>query len=436
MKPVLIYISSLEGSDWDHRVFRNAKTLRDTWNDEIADKPWELCIIHLGYKRPDYDRQQIRNLPEIPHKPVLLTESAKWGLPAPHSICSRRPIGSCQVTGKEQACNLYLALDSWGYQILEEALENHSPTGMAETERGNWVTEFLNEKPNFETNLEIAGIYDESSYLKNKNELDEDSLKAAGNFRFLFCKKENEQDPFEILAVCPDWLLNCTLNRINLTAKLLDVFERENIIFVEDIQNYRAEDLNLDRKSLRDLAEALLSLFAEYRYDTDTLVDGIGDVSLDTHLEETFSRLPLNAWKVIRARLGADEENPQTLQSIADILGITRERVRQIEKKYLKSIIEEEEWDDMIYEKIEALLSSRKEPLYVDMLSFEDEWFKGFDGKEGYLKAIITRFSEQKVKVFKFIGRDIISSIDQNEFDTLIRRIKSSISSAHKIYMD
>lgn len=433
MKPVRIYTSFLKDSDWDHRVFRDTKTLRDTWNDEIATASWELCIIHLGYDRPYYDDQQFLELLTIQKKPVLLTESAKWGLPSLHSICSQNPVGSCQIIGKEQSCNLYFALDGWGYQVLEEKLPNHFSAEICVAEMEGWVKEFINTTPNFAPSLKSAGIYNESSYLQNKSCLDNESLTSAGNFRFLYYLKENEQDPFAILAICPDWLLNCTLNRMNLTVRLRNVFERENVVFVKDIQNYCADNLmrlpNFGRKSLRDLAEALLSSFNEYGQNPDILSDGVSEVSLYDHLEKTLSRLPENARKIIIARLGADGKTPQTLQSLGDIFGITRERIRQIEKKHLTSIIEKEAWDDLIYEKITALWHNLKGPLFLDMLSVEDEWFRGFEGKEEYLKELITRFSEQKVKVFKFEGRDIISSIDQNTFDALMRRIKSNISS-------
>jgi len=433
MKPVRIYTSFLKDSDWDHRVFRDARTLRDTWNDEIVSEPWELCIIHLGYDRPDYDDQNLIDLLTLQHKLVLLTESAKWGLPSLHSICSQNPVASCQVAGKEQACNLYFALDGWGYHILEEKLPNYDSIDICANEMEGWVKEFLDQTPNFLSNLKKVGIYNESSYLKNKHRLDEEPLTAAGNFRFLFYRKKSEQDPFAILAICPDWLLNCTLNRISLTVRLRNVLERENTVFVKDIQNYSAEELmklpNFGRKSLRDLAEALLSSFEEYGQNPDVLADGVSDVSLYKHLEKALSTLPENAQKIITARLGADGTTPQTLQTLGDIFGITRERIRQIEKKYLTSIIEKEAWDDLIYEKIHALRNNRMGPLFLDMLSAEDEWFKGFEGKEEYLKEVITRFSEQKVKVFKFEGRDIVSSIDQNTFDALTRRVKSNISS-------
>lgn len=41
---------------------------------------------------------------------------------------------------------------------------------------------------------------------------------------------------------------------------------------------------------------------------------------------------------ILRLRYGLDDEDPQTLQAIADRLGLTKERIRQIEKQALKTL--------------------------------------------------------------------------------------------------
>ena len=428
MKSVRIYTSFLKKNNWDHKVFRDTETLREKWKEEIFSEPWELCIIHLGSSQPAYDAEQFVDLPAIKKKPVLLTESAKWGLLSPDSICSQSPVGSCKVPGKEQSCNLYFALDGWGYQIVEEKLLNSSSEDMSATNRKDWVKEFVERTPNFAINLEMASIYSEASYLKNKNHLDEESLIAAGNFRFLSYEKEVEQDLFEILEICPDWLLNCPLSCISLTLKFIDAFKRKNIVFIKDIQSYRAEDLNFDHNSSKDLAEAILFFFQEYKQNPNALADRADNISLNSYLEKSFRNLPRIGRQIIEARFGADGKKAPTLQALGGTLDKTRQRMQQLEKKYIISIIQEE-WVDMIYKKINLLWRNRKEPLFLDMLPDEDEWFKGFTRREGYLKAIITHFSKHKVKVFPFEGRDIILPIDEKAFKTLIKELQTKVSS-------
>jgi len=48
--------------------------------------------------------------------------------------------------------------------------------------------------------------------------------------------------------------------------------------------------------------------------------------------EELLSQLPPREQQILRLRFGIDEE-PKTLEEIGGMLGITRERVRQIEKQ-------------------------------------------------------------------------------------------------------
>lgn len=433
MKPVRIYTSFLKDGDWNHRVFRNTKMLREKWNEEFASGPWELCIIHRGYDRPAYDAEQVANLLTIQKKPVLFTESAKRGLPAPHSICSEAPVGSCTISGREQPCNLYFALDGWGYQLSEKKLPTFNPAAKNAADPEGWVKDLAEEAPNITASLAKAGIYNESSYLQNKHRLTEDTRTAAGNFRFLSYKRDDECNPFAILSICPDWLLDCTLNRINLTVRLKNILALQNIIFVKDIQKYTANELlkiyNFGEGSLRDLAEALLAAFEEYGKNPDLLVDSIEEVSLYDYIQKSLAALPEEERQILTARLGSDGRTPQTLQAIGNIFGMTREWVRQIEKKYLNAIFERELWGDLIYEKINTLQAGRTGPLYLDMLSAEDEWFKGFEGKEGFLKEVITRFSEKKVRVLKLKGRSIVSSIVQYNFKKLVRRIKANASS-------
>jgi RNA polymerase primary sigma factor len=62
----------------------------------------------------------------------------------------------------------------------------------------------------------------------------------------------------------------------------------------------------------------------------------LDDNSLKMHLEKGLEKLPDLPKTIIKSRLGINNEIPLTLQQLAEIYGITRERVRQIEKKIYK----------------------------------------------------------------------------------------------------
>ena len=70
-----------------------------------------------------------------------------------------------------------------------------------------------------------------------------------------------------------------------------------------------------------------------------------------------------------------------TLDAVGKKIGITRERTRQIQKKYVTKIIETEFWDNRIGQKIGQLLVGREKPLYVEMLEARRPLVCGIHGE-------------------------------------------------------
>jgi RNA polymerase primary sigma factor len=94
------------------------------------------------------------------------------------------------------------------------------------------------------------------------------------------------------------------------------------------LHNYR--HLSLDTPigegsttSFLDVLPSTTFLSGEEAYINATLPDEIRDL---------LSQLPARDQQILRLRFGMDEE-PRTLEEIGEMLGITRERVRQIEKR-------------------------------------------------------------------------------------------------------
>ncbi|RPJ58371.1 MAG: sigma-70 family RNA polymerase sigma factor [Dehalococcoidia bacterium] len=94
-------------------------------------------------------------------------------------------------------------------------------------------------------------------------------------------------------------------------------------------------------------------------YSLETIIDDDGKLTLEDILPNTSFEEPLSAFehvkrveevaswldaltndekKVIIMRYGLDEQEPQTLEAIGKVFGVTRERIRQIEQKAINKL--------------------------------------------------------------------------------------------------
>lgn len=100
-----------------------------------------------------------------------------------------------------------------------------------------------------------------------------------------------------------------------------------------------------------DMSQAVSSLDVAVGDDDDTTV---GDLQPDNHAENPMTKLIAEAnreiietvfatlsdreAKVLRLRFGLDSDQPRTLEQVGQELGVTRERIRQIETKALRKM--------------------------------------------------------------------------------------------------
>jgi len=114
-----------------------------------------------------------------------------------------------------------------------------------------------------------------------------------------------------------------------------------------------AESLGLTVGEVADLeilAERELSLSDRLGQDDLTVEERLGDeaqpsivdkiirASLESQVHELLDGLEEKEGRVLKLRFGLDGQAPLTLQKIGDALGLTRERVRQIEQKAMRKL--------------------------------------------------------------------------------------------------
>ena len=149
-------------------------------------------------------------------------------------------------------------------------------------------------------------------------------------------------------------------------------------------------------------------------------------IPLKTHFERFLSKLKVRDRQLIKYRTGYDGKK-LTLEEIAKKIGITRERVRQLQNKYVSKIITTEYWHKCIAIKIEQLLIDRTAPLYLERLELEDKWFEGFIGNYEHLARVIEIFSEDQIHISKIQGANIVSRLKTDDWDECVKSLRNSL---------
>lgn len=266
---------------------------------------------------------------------------------------------------------------------------------------------------------------------------------------------EEELDKETIVTNYTEMGLFKKVELLGLSVRASNCLQELGVNYVGDLILKREGELlklpNFGRKTLNELKNSLsemnLRLGMELRYWPLSDVEEIAtqynndlakndDESLWSAFHRTISNISdSRQLLILEDRLGL--KGPiRTLEDIAQELGVTRERVRQIQKKMIQTILKNEFWDDILRIRLKELMSSREFPLYLDSIQEEDKWFVGFENNTLLLQNIIAAFSEVNPIYFLEIdGRKIISNINQEDWReikyNLLNMLEHSIEYRH-----
>jgi hypothetical protein len=146
----------------------------------------------------------------------------------------------------------------------------------------------------------------------------------------------------------------------------------------------------------------------------------VEEVALLTGIRRSLLKHPEQHRDVIRRRMGLDG-NAETLQQIGDHLGITRERVRQIEAKAVNRLRGEEYWDDLLASKLIELLDNRHFPLPVLGIEAADPWFAGVGDGPNVLRYVLDNICKSGANLVTIDGVEYIAFLDQGMWEATLQ---------------
>lgn len=165
---------------------------------------------------------------------------------------------------------------------------------------------------------------------------------------------------------------------------------------------------SLDRLIGEDGESSLSDFVADEKEDTSRLVtEGLEDQDLKSEVERALRRnLSVREREAIRLRFGLDETTERTLEEVGQIMGVTRERVRQIQEKGLAKLRADEGLKTIWWEK--------DTPSFLYGTSAEQAAIKLglFDEKESFVEKTASELSRNLQSVL--YGR-VIKSLSSEE---------------------
>lgn len=426
--PVRAYLMMRSGdSTWTVTVCRNLRALMCTWGAR-KEPGRDVAVIHVGFDRPS--SHSFDEIADAHHGRMLLTAAAKYALPSSF-IASAAPVG---LAG---GMKVFIGLQGWGYSLEDPtALADHPETSNTADQvlraPQGWVVPFLKETPSAEQTLSALGIYDDASYVEAEGELERSVRHRSGLFRVHHLVGGNGDDPCELARAAPPWLAERPLTTLSLSVRAENVFRSNGIKSVRDLADWSQEKLlekrNFGRKSLRDTLWALKAALDEGPPLTETPVNINESSHLLTEMRRSLLSFSDRERAILVRRLGF-ETPPETLQQLAEDYGVTRERIRQIEKRANRKWIRESYWDDILEQKITRLLIGRSFPLPVAGVEAVDSWFEGVSSHFHFFKNLVQTVCKERIQFVEIDGLSYFSLMGQDAWERTVSEAAALLSS-------
>lgn len=471
---------------WTVSVHRDLESLVAAW------KPFEnqdaiTGIVHVGFSRPDTEAFE-ETAERYPGR-MLLTASARYALdllgdcaPQVAGDADHLPlyvalsgwgytakaveIGLAQAHDETFPSSKVICADKSDMQN-EVLVNGHEDEQINWSIQSGWIQSLSSTDPELLEIAKNAGITDEKSYLRREQLLD-----AAPRTRLGYCRlqillgKKDSQNPIEIARCSPPWLLERTILSLGLPVRAENSLRVAHIHRVIDLARFSRQggllDLpNFGMKMYREVAKTLMAVSHEGSFslmtgatvptindstpkrssdgdeaNSDASDEAQGDADTASRgstfvdaLEAVIKGLPKGRDVVIKKRMGFAGKR-STLQEVGDILGVTRERIRQIEARAVRTLSSWPLWNEVVVPKIEAMLADRTEPLPLLGLDIFDPWFRGVEDISEPFGYCLEHFCGGRISLIRASNQIFVSHLTSVEWDKAVDQGEKTLEAA------
>ena len=411
-------------SNWRVEVCRDLDSILNVWHTRKKEDS-KVTILHVGFDRPSL--QRFDQLQDSYPNTILLTTAAKYTLPNSYST-SQNPVEV--IEGLE----LYLGLDGWGYSLDDHTkdtdyIRKFNQDKVVQEPEG-WVSSYLTEYPKDSEIFSRQGIFNESTYLKLEKELDRSVRHRVGLFRTFHIIGNSSVDPCILATYIPPWFSEREVSSLNLPIRVNNAFRFNGINKVNDLKQWSSKELlmlqNFGRKSLNDITVALINGLKEgpFQIETNEEVQETGSFLME--VQRSLLKLTDREKEILVRRIGFNT-NPETLENVAKDYDLTRERIRQIEKKAIKKFIRNSNWINKFEKKISCQIIDQTFPLAVAGIEAIDSWFENLSKNQDFLQRLLRVMGSKQIFMIRIEGIFYFSHISQMLWENSVSEAESML---------
>lgn len=445
-----------QGGNWTVSPYRELEPLLDAIG--VRAQARESAALHVGFWRPE--TAQIAQVADQWNGALLMSGSARGSMPA-GIVTTTRPVS--QVEGVD----VYLVLNGLGYKHVDPSLDlpPRAPVALASadlsaelseqrSEPAEWVADLQIGDPSLCDDLLQRGIFDEATYFAREKNLPLDARTRAGISRYKLLSGLSP-DPgtiVEHLTCCPPWLLRVRVESLELTVRLRNVFNAHQLETVGSVAELGYSRILRLPNFGRGSAFAFGKLIWTHLLNGPPSLQGLDQTGNGSsaftlspakskkqipllesartapatfvdELQSAIRALPDVQAEVLTSRVGI-LRNAETLQFVSDRLGVTRERVRQIQQSALGKIARSPGLAELST-RLAALLRGRDTPLLARGLSGLDPWFSGIDEYMGSFPELCEHLTRARFHVIDLGDVPVVTEITRSAWEKAKRSARA-----------
>ena len=425
---------------WNTWLCQDLDGILEAWDSSSLSES-TTGVLHLGFQ--PLETKVIEGIASDFEGDLLLTQSAKYGLPEAFTA-STVPVGSAS------GMPLHRVEGGWGVQQTS-AHHQASPPGYQRPEPNDtdsWLTKISAENHSLARALKRVGIHDDRTYYAREWCLKMELRRKLGVFRANELGVSESPDPCRMAKSAPPWLIDRSIDLVNFRVRPYNVFKAMKLQTIRDLAGLTRDQLlamrNFGETSCKDVVDTikaeieagppeLEAVLEELRWDLATNNEqdtAVAEPGLVASLWRAFQNLTARDAKVLALRLGFLARQ-ETLQEIATSLGVTRERVRQMEVQALKRFLDDSDWLGKLDAKVDDLKRKLMAPLSLSHAQELDRWFDGVSEYSSVIERVLRKSKGSDTHIVEIDGTQYFSRVSQGEWDHISARIKNIVNQSN-----